>query len=148
MIKASQLKWRGVMIRWREDLSLKQEEDGIYYMDGRTAIPPEDSLERLLLRRYHDAPTAGHPGRDRTITRLEKTFWWSGMKKWIENYVKGCATCQQNKAKMHPNKPQPYKIPTGRYTLPFQTITMDLITNLPLSEGYDAILTIVDHGCT
>jgi hypothetical protein len=25
---------------------------------------------------------------------------------------------------------------------------MDLITNLPSSEGYDAILTVVDHGCT
>ena len=25
---------------------------------------------------------------------------------------------------------------------------MDLITGLPLSHGYDAILTIVDHGCS
>jgi hypothetical protein len=25
---------------------------------------------------------------------------------------------------------------------------MDLITGLPKSEGYDAILTIVDHGCS
>ena len=37
---------------------------------------------------------------------------------------------------------------TGRLTLPFQTIAMDLITALPESEGFDAILTIVDHGCT
>ena len=27
-------------------------------------------------------------------------------------------------------------------------IAMDLITALPESEGFDAILTIVDHGCT
>ncbi len=25
---------------------------------------------------------------------------------------------------------------------------MDLITRLPKSRGYDAILTIVDHGCS
>ena len=31
---------------------------------------------------------------------------------------------------------------------PFQTIAMDLITNLPVSRGYDSILTIVDQGCT
>lgn len=37
---------------------------------------------------------------------------------------------------------------TGRLTLPFQTIAMDLITTLPKSKGYDAILMIVDHGCT
>jgi hypothetical protein len=31
---------------------------------------------------------------------------------------------------------------------PFTQITMDLITGLPLSWGYDTILTIVDHGCS
>jgi hypothetical protein len=31
---------------------------------------------------------------------------------------------------------------------PFQTIAMDLITDLPVSHGYDSILTIVDQGCT
>jgi hypothetical protein len=31
---------------------------------------------------------------------------------------------------------------------PFTQIVMDLITELPLSWGYDAILTIVDHGCS
>jgi hypothetical protein len=31
---------------------------------------------------------------------------------------------------------------------PFTQIVMDLITGLPLSWGYDAILTIVDHGCS
>src|ERR1700746_1966606 len=33
-------------------------------------------------------------------------------------------------------------------TLPFQQIAMDLITGLPRSKGHDAILTIVDHGCS
>ena len=28
---------------------------------------------------------------------------------------------------------------------PFQTISLDLITDLPISQGYDCILTIVDH---
>ena len=31
---------------------------------------------------------------------------------------------------------------------PFGQIAMDLITGLPSSHGYDAILTIVDHGCS
>jgi hypothetical protein len=31
---------------------------------------------------------------------------------------------------------------------PFQYVSMDLITDLPRSEGYDAILTIVDQGCS
>jgi len=33
-------------------------------------------------------------------------------------------------------------------SVPFQVVAMDLITQLPKSKGHDAILTIVDHGCT
>jgi len=31
---------------------------------------------------------------------------------------------------------------------PFSHVAMDLITGLPNSKGYDAILTIIDHGCS
>ena len=31
---------------------------------------------------------------------------------------------------------------------PFQYMSMDLIMDLPRSEGYDAILTIIDQGCS
>jgi hypothetical protein len=31
---------------------------------------------------------------------------------------------------------------------PFQYVSMDLIMDLPRSEGYNAILTIVDQGCS
>jgi len=31
---------------------------------------------------------------------------------------------------------------------PFQYVSMDLITDLPRLEGYDAILTIIDQGCS
>ena len=41
-----------------------------------------------------------------------------------------------------------YKITIPENAPPFTQIAMDLITGLPLSRGYDAILTIVDHGCS
>ena len=31
--------------------------------------------------------------------------------------------------------------------LPFETVAMDFIVKLPLSNGYDSILTITDHDC-
>ena len=31
---------------------------------------------------------------------------------------------------------------------PFQMVAMDLITNLPESQGFNAVLTIIDHGCS
>jgi transposase InsO family protein len=70
------------------------------------------------------------------------------MSSWIKDYVKGCATCQQNKIATHTTKVPLYRIPTSPTTNPFQQIAMDLITQLPNSRGYNAILTIVDHGCS
>ena len=32
--------------------------------------------------------------------------------------------------------------------MPFETVALDFITKLPVSQGYDAILTITDHDCT
>ena len=70
------------------------------------------------------------------------------MKQWISNYVKGCAICQQTKVQTHKRPVPTYRIPTIPGTLPFQTIAMDLITRLPNRQGFNAILTIIDHGCS
>ena len=32
--------------------------------------------------------------------------------------------------------------------LPFETVAMDFIVKLPLSNGYDLVLTVTDHDCT
>jgi hypothetical protein len=70
------------------------------------------------------------------------------MKDWIAEYVKGCATCQQSKVQTHKTKTPLYRIGTEDGTRPFQTVAMDLITGLPPYKGANAILTIVDHGCS
>ena len=70
------------------------------------------------------------------------------MNRWIEDYVRGCAPCQQNKNLTHRTRPPTYRITPGPQANPFEEIAMDLITQLPKSGPYDAILTIRDHGCT
>jgi hypothetical protein len=69
------------------------------------------------------------------------------MNKWITDYVKGCAMCQQNKIITHQMKTPLYQITTKTGTLPFKQVTMDLIMGLPKHNGKDAILTIVDYEC-
>jgi hypothetical protein len=70
------------------------------------------------------------------------------MNGWITNYIKGCATCQQNKIMTHWKKIPLYQITTEQKTLLFKQVTMDLITGLPKHNNKDTILTIVDHGCS
>lgn len=70
------------------------------------------------------------------------------MSTYVRNYIKGCATCQQYKINRHPTKPPLQPIPGSKTLRPFAQCSMDLITDLPLSNGYDCILSIVDHGLT
>ena len=32
--------------------------------------------------------------------------------------------------------------------MPFETVSIDFITKLPISQGYNSILTVTDHDCT
>ena len=49
---------------------------------------------------------------------------------------------------MHQKRVPTYRIPSKQRTLPFQSVAMDLITGLPERREHDAILTIVDQGCS
>ena len=69
------------------------------------------------------------------------------MRKEITEYVQGCTDCQCHKVNNRPTKAllSPiYPIPEA---MPFETVTLDFITKLPESQGYDSILTITDHDC-
>jgi Integrase zinc binding domain len=114
----------------------------------RLVIPPDQGLKHKIMHTWHNGPLNGHPGRDETIRRVNKEYFWPGARAWITEYVKGCATCQQNKNLTHRIKTPLFCIPSPIDAKPFSHIAMDLITGLPKSDGHDAILTIVDHGCS
>jgi hypothetical protein len=114
----------------------------------RLIIPPDQGLKCELMNVWHEGSINGHPGQDETIWRINKEYFWPGTKTWIMEYIKGCAMCQQNKNLMHCIKLPMFRIPLTISAKPFSHIAMDLITRLPKSDGHDAILTIVDHGCS
>ena len=70
------------------------------------------------------------------------------MNAWVEWYIKGCTYCQQSKICTSKKKTPPYSIPGDPSMHPFNIIALDLITQLPKANRYDAILTIVDQGCS
>jgi Integrase zinc binding domain len=111
-------------------------------------IPPDQGLKREVMNTWHEGPLNGHPRRDETIRHINKEYFCPGARSWITKYIKGCATCQQNKNLTHRIKTPVFRIPSTIDAKPFSHVTMDLITGLLKSDGHDAILTIVDHGCS
>jgi hypothetical protein len=151
-VMEAQTRHQPTMERWEKTLSIERDEElgRTTWRDkeGRLIVPPDDALKRRILREYHDHWGVGHPGHNETIRKVQNNYFWPLQRAWIDQYVKGCATCQQNKNLMHVTKTPLYKITMLENASPFTQIAMDLIIGLPLSQGYDTILTIVDHGCS
>ncbi|KAG3131886.1 hypothetical protein C6341_g23156 [Phytophthora cactorum] len=40
-----------------------------------------------IMYEYHDAPTAGHPGREKTYVLLTRDFCWNHQYKWVRKYA-------------------------------------------------------------
>ena len=97
---------------------------------------------------FHDHETAGHPGELETFNAVQQYYWWPGLRTFVKNYVKGCGVCQQFKIDRNPSKPAFLPVEGAISTRPFANCSMDLITDLPLSEGFDSILVVVDQGLT
>jgi len=136
--------------QWAKMLPIHQL-DGVMWKDilgDRLVIPPDDQIKRRVLREWHDHIEGGHRGRDKTARQIHRHYFWPQARPWIEQYVKGCAICQQNKNLTHKTCTPLYKITVPQNAPPFTQITMDLITRLPKSRGFDSVLTIVDHGCS
>ena len=107
-----------------------------------------DLLRKEILKVNHNHPLAGHPGATTTYFAVQRHYWWPELKEYIQGYIKGCATCQQNKPDTQRKKPPLFPIESKKGAHPFETIAMDWITKLPPSAGFDSILTITDHDCS
>jgi RNase H-like domain found in reverse transcriptase/Reverse transcriptase (RNA-dependent DNA polymerase)/Integrase zinc binding domain/Chromo (CHRromatin Organisation MOdifier) domain/Aspartyl protease len=119
------------------------------YLFARKIFLKDDADERRqILRLIHDAPTGGHPGIANTWDLVKQQYEGPRLRQFVEEYVKGCTKCQESKANIPRIKAPLQCFDTHPTEGPFQYVSMDLITDLPRSDGYDSILTIVDQGCS
>jgi Integrase zinc binding domain len=121
---------------------------GLWTHQGHIVVVANDALRRELVATYHNHITAGHPGISKTLFAIEQEYWWPDMKHFITQYIKGCPKCQETKSNTTKPKVPMYPITVKPNVQPFETIAWDLIVDLPISNGYDSILTIMDHNCT
>ena len=116
----------------------------LYYKHCMYVPPPARSS---LLHSIHSSPLLGHLGRFHTKAIVERDFWWPGLSVFVNNFIAGCAVCQQNKAHMHPTTPPLLPISSSSSLL-FKQLSVNLVTDLPLSHGYDSLMVVVNHGLT
>lgn len=102
----------------------------------------ETKTEEVISAAHDKLVEGAHSGYHRTYNRIASHYYWPHMAKKIRGYVQSCDICQKIKHRKHApyGLLQPLPIPSE----PFETITMDFITELPESKGYDSITVIVD----
>ena len=112
------------------------------YKEGKVYVPKDDILRAEIIRLYHDTPVGGHGGQWKMVELVTQNFWWPGVTKEVKRYVEGCNSYQRNKnyTEQLAGKLMPNSIPEK----PWMHISADFITKLPLAQGYDVILVVVD----
>ena len=118
-------------------------DNGYLYFKGRMYVPP--TAHSSLLHSLHSSPSFSHMGIFCTKAILECDFWWPGLASFVKSFIDGCAVCQQNKVNTHPTILPLVPIPS-LHTLLFKQLSVNLIMDLPPSDGHDSVVVIVDHG--
>jgi hypothetical protein len=132
--------------------TLRQYLDDIYERDDILYIVDRESSDRILLppsmharvlEQFHDAPFAGHLGVTRTYERIQRDYYWPGLRAIVNDYVKSCRDCAMFKPASVNTTPPLMPITS---THPFELIEMDIVGPFPVSDkGNRYILTVIDH---
>ena len=126
----------------RKDLDHFTIQDGLVFRDHLLYVP-EGPCRSRVLRECHDDPLAGHFGVAKTLELISRGYWWPQPWKFVKEYIKTCEVCARSKSAHH----RPYGLlqPLPTPCRPWASLSMDLITDLPLVNSYDSVLVVVDR---
>ena len=119
-------------------------DDGFVYYRDRVCVPNDDELKKSILEEAHSGSFSMHPGSTKMYQDLKTSYWWSGMKRDVSEFVTKCMVCQKVKAE--------HQVPWDCYSLSgypkwkWDRITMDFMIGLPLTRRkHDSVWVVVDR---
>jgi len=117
--------------------------DRLLHYKNRLYIPNDEGLQTTIAKGCHDWQRAGHFRQEKMVEIVTWDFYWKALTAWINDYVRSCDECQHNKSARHARYGllQPLQSPFAGWT----SISTDLITNLPESQGHTQIMVVVDR---
>jgi hypothetical protein len=117
--------------------------DGLLLLSNRIYVPECNDLRLRVLQYKHDHPLSGHLGQNKTLSLIRREYAWPMMRTFVIDYCRSCTVCGRTKPRRH----KPYgllkQLPIP--AMPWNSISMDLIEQLPSSAGYTAILVVIDR---
>jgi hypothetical protein len=63
-----------------------------------------ESLKEEIKTFYHDVPTVGHLGIDKTLEKIKQHFYWPSIKDYVTEYCNSCESCAACKSSRSKNE--------------------------------------------
>ena len=120
-----------------------REVDSIIYKKRKVYVSKNNILRAEIIRLHHDTLVEGHGGQWKTVELVTQNFWWPGVTKEVKQYMEECNSYQRNKN--YTEQPTGKLMPNSIPEKPWMHISADFITKLPIVQGYDLILVVVDQ---
>ena len=100
-----------------------------------TSVP---KLRKAVLEEGHKSSQSIHPRATKMYQGLRQMFWWSGIKREVNEFVLACLVCQ--KAKIEHQKPSGKLQPLEILEWKWDNISMNFVVGLPRTpKGLDSI---------
>ena len=106
------------------------------------------NLRKEIIQSHHEKSLQNHTDAAKTLEKIQRNYYFSNMKKQIEELIKECDLCQRNKYERHKSYEYLHSLKSSKKSRQF--ISMNFITKLSLSihsiieVTYDFILVIVN----
>ena len=102
--------------------------EGFLLRDNRIYVPEANNLQLCILWTFHDHPTAGHFGQNRTLELIRQEYTWPGICTFVKDYVSSCMSCARSKTPRH----CPFSL---LKQLPIPEIPWILLSSFPLRRA-------------
>ncbi|MBW0538444.1 hypothetical protein O181_078159 [Austropuccinia psidii MF-1] len=115
----------------------------LLFFKNRVVIQRNQELQMDIRQNHHYSLFEGHPGQEKTLKLIKRDFYWADMNQLIKDYVSSCQKCSRNKSIHHKQFGllKPLQIQSG----PWNSLSIDFITQVPLSNNFYSILVAVDR---
>lgn len=107
----------------------------------KKVVPKTERTE--IMRRFHDSTTGAHLGFQKTLQKVQTSFYWPKMQEDIGLYVRRCKVCKASKAPNVCLMPQMGKLKPAK--VPWELISIDFVGPFTRSKhGNTVMLVVVD----
>ena len=126
----------------QDDVFIRAYYDGTGNVQYRQALLPKHLVSQFFQSLHGTANK--HPGISKMVYEIRQKYYYPRIAKIVKKWVQGCEICIKDKRTKNPSKtPELLSLPEWNLG-PEDALQIDLLRNLPLSGGYENIITALD----